>query len=319
MEILNISRVEYLEQIQTLDNIEKIPLIPPEIIKAVNEKNLSLFLGAGVSRLVGCCGWRELAKRVLHRCLLTRCIHYTQHDRLIRDRNCKKIITICHELLAQKGLEQEFYSELESAVKGKGDLLAKRNIYKELAGVPALHITTNVDQHFDSFFSPERITYKVEDFDAQRIDRYKLYHIHGSIVDRTSLVFTVPRYIQRYSDPRFQQFLFKIFQENVILFLGYGMEEYELLDFLIPKFDPMKGKERKHFILLPYYRGEEDALRLDSLYFNSLGVRIKGYEKDEHGYTQLYDIVRNWNKEIMQTSTALFDEIKEIEDAVDNL
>ena len=308
-----------MEQIQTLDNIEKIPLIPPEIIKAVNEKNLALFLGAGVSRLVGCFGWRQLARRVLHRCLLTRCIHYTQHDRLIRERDCKKIITICHDLLAQKGLEQEFYSELGSAVKGSDDLLVKQNIYKELASVPALHITTNVDQHFDKFFSPERIIYKAEDFDAQRIDRYKLYHIHGSIVDRNSLVFTVPQYIQRYSGQRFQQFLLRIFQENVILFLGYGMEEFELLDFLIPKSDPMKGKELKHFILLPYYRGEEDSLKLDSLYFNSLGVRIKGYEKDEHGYNQLYNVVRNWNKEIMQTSTVLLDEMKEIEDVVDNL
>jgi len=308
-----------LEQTQTFYNIEKIPPIPPEIIKAVNEKTLSLFLGAGVSRLVGCCGWRELAKRVLHRCLLTRSIHYTQHDRLIRDKNCKKIITICHDVLKQKGLEQEFYSELESAVKGKDDLLAKQNIYKELAGVPALHITTNVDQHFDSFFSPERITYKAEDLDAQRIDRYKLYHIHGSIADRNSLVFTVPQYIQRYSHPRFKEFLLRIFRENVILFLGYGMEEFELLDFLVPKFDPMKGKELKHFILLPYYRGEEDSVRLDSLYFNKLGVEIKGYEKDEHGYTQLYDVVKNWNREIMQTSTALLDEMKELEDAVDNL
>ena len=205
------------------------------------------------------------------------------------------------------------------AVKGKNDLLVKQNIYQELKGVPALHITTNVDQHFDKLFLPERITYKAEDFDAQRIDRYKLYHIHGSIVDRHSLVFTVPQYMQRYNEPRFQRFLWKIFQENVILFLGYGMEEFELLDFLVPKFDPMKGKEIKHFILLPYYRGEEDALKLDSLYFNSLGVRIKGYEKDEHGYTQLYNVVRNWNKEIMQTSTALLDEMKELEDAVDNL
>lgn len=308
-----------MEQIQTLDSIEKIPIIPPEIIKAVNERNLALFLGAGVSRLVGCCGWRELARRVLRKCLLARCIPYTQHDRLIRDKNCKKIITICHDVLKQKGLGQEFYSELEMAVRGEDDLLAKQNIYKELAGVPALHITTNVDQHFDSFFSPERITYKAEDFDAQRIDRYKLYHIHGSIVDRNSLVFTVPQYIQRYNDPRFQRFLLRIFQENVILFLGYGMEEFELLDFLVAKFDPMKGKEIKHFILLPYYRGEEDSLRLDSLYFNSLGVRIKGYEKDEHGYTQLYNVVKNWNREIMQTSTALLDEMKELEDAVDNL
>jgi len=30
-------------------------------------------------------------------------------------------------------------------------------------------------------------------------------------------------------------------------------------------------------------------------------------------------VVRNWNKEIMQTSTALLDEMKELEDAVDNL
>ena len=45
-----------------------IPLIPPKIFEAVNTGSLAVFAGAGVSRVMGCLGWNDLAKRLVKRC-----------------------------------------------------------------------------------------------------------------------------------------------------------------------------------------------------------------------------------------------------------
>jgi len=65
------------------------------------------------------------------------------------------------------------------------------------------------------------------------------------------------------------------------------MNEFELLDFLITKFDSAKEKELKHFILRPFYKGEENILEFEESYYNPMGIQVLGYEKDEKGYQQL--------------------------------
>jgi len=86
-----------------------IPLVPKEILNAVNTKTLAVFVGAGVSRIMGCKGWDQLAGELVRRCasikrkdgspdLNYRAIeilsHYTDH---------KKAITICHEIMKENG------------------------------------------------------------------------------------------------------------------------------------------------------------------------------------------------------------------------
>ena len=44
------------------NGISRIPKVPDEIKTAINNDTLSVFIGAGVSRLVGCKGWDALAR-----------------------------------------------------------------------------------------------------------------------------------------------------------------------------------------------------------------------------------------------------------------
>jgi len=304
--------------------IPKIPPVPKEIVEAVNNETLAVLIGAGVSRLIGCMGWDQLARNLVERCFSakkkdgSRIINFKERETLIQNKDPKKTITICYYLLKNNGFENIFYEELVSSLKADEELLMSQNIYDELYRLRGLFITTNVDEHFDSKFEPTQIVYREEDFNPSNIDRSKLYHIHGSIKDKNSLIFTVPQYIKRYNNQTFRIFLEKIFGEYTVLFVGYGMAEFELLDFLITKFDPKKGKELKHFILLPFYRGEENILEFEQHYYNSMGIEVLPYEKDEKGYGQLYDVIKSWNREINQVSTYLYDAYKEIEDAANN-
>lgn len=307
--------------------IPKILPVPKKIVEAVDNGTLAVFIGAGVSQLIGCKGWNQLAQDLVNRCFSTkkkdgsRLINFKEKETLIQDKDYKKTITICHSLLEKHGFENIFYEELKNSLKADEELLRSQNIYNELYYLRGLFITTNVDEHFDSKFESTRIVWKEEEFNPSKIDRNKLYHIHGSIKDKNSLVFTVPQYFKRYNNQTFRKFLETIFREYTVLFVGYGMAEFELLDFLITKFDPEteeKGKELKHFILLPFYRGEENILDFEQTYYRSMGIEVLPYEKDEKGYWQLYEVIKHWNSEINQVSTYLYTTYEEIEDVANN-
>jgi len=304
--------------------IPKIPKVPKEIVEAANNKTLAVFIGAGVSRLIGCMGWDQLARNLVNRCFSTKkedgsgLINFKEKETLIQNKDPKKTITICYHLLKKNDSEDVFYEELKNSLEADEKILKSQNIYDELYHLRGLFITTNADEYFDIEFEPTHIVYREGDFNPLNINRNKLYHIHGSIEYKDSLVFTVPQYIKRYNNKTFKKFLETIFDKYTVLFVGYGMAEFELLDFLITKFKSQQGRELRHFILLPFYRGEENILEFEQSYYNSMGIQVIPYEKDEKGYGQLYDVIKSWNSEINQLSTYLYDTYKEIEDAANN-
>lgn len=306
------------------DRIVPIPPVPKGIVEAVNRRKLAVFIGAGVSRLIGCKGWDELARNLVEKCYHSRkqdghtCINFRERETLLQMKDHKKVITICHHLLNESGLEHVFMEELKASLQDDKELSMHRNIYNELWGLRGVFITTNVDQHFDRKFEPKNILYKPDHFHSSQVDPTKLYHIHGWLPVEDSLIFTVPQYIKRYNDPNFKPFLRELFEKYTVLFVGYGLAEFELLDFLITKFDSNTNKELRHFILLPFYRGEENILKFEEYYYNSMGISVIPYEKDERGYDQLYEVLKNWNSEINKTSTYLYSSFQEIQEAVNN-
>lgn len=49
-----------------------------------------------------------------------------------------------------------------------------------------------------------------------------------------------------------------------------------------------------------------------------MGIWVLGYEKDEKGYHQLQEIIKEWNSEINQVSRYLYGSYHIIDDAVEN-
>ena len=98
--------------------IEKIPKIPQKIIEAVNENKLAVFIGAGVSRLIGCKGWDQLASSLVEKCFCLGLINYKEKEILLQSNNYKKTITVCYFLLREKKHEKEFYRQFKK-VSGK--------------------------------------------------------------------------------------------------------------------------------------------------------------------------------------------------------
>jgi len=293
------------------------PDIPPQLIERINDEKICFFLGAGTSKLIGCKGWKEIASKLVERCYQLGCISFKEKDSILRIDNPKKVITICYNLLCKFNHEKKFFDEIERALNPDSDLIRKYNIYDELRGISAIYITTNIDNHFDKPFG-NRIIYKEQDFLETNIFPDELYKIHGTIEKRDSVIFTVPKYLKRYRNPNFQAFLQRIFRTYSIVFLGYGLEEFEILDFLMEKFSE-ENSQRNHWILLPYYESEGYLKDYDEGYFSPLGINVVGYKKDDEGYRQLYKVIKKWNNEIKQISKQEYRKQTKMESLVDKL
>jgi hypothetical protein len=308
----------------TEKDIPPIPDLPPEIIRAIENDKLIIFIGAGVSRLMGCKGWDELAKDLIGGCY-PKYIDYREKETLELERDHKKIITMCYHLLKNNGEEETFYKVFDEALKKRNSSEAS-NIYGILANLNAIFITTNADRHFDDSFQKERIYSNEIAFEKNNLEARKLFHIHGSQDLRNSLIFTVDKYIQRYKDAKFQEFLRNIFESGnwTVLFMGYGLSEFELLDYVIGKCS--SGDDRgsnegtyKHFALLPYYNEEVHLKGIHQLYYDRLGIKILAYRKNEKGYEQLYYIIKNWNDQQIRKTQMIPKTFEDIENFVNKL
>jgi hypothetical protein len=298
------------------NSISLIPEVPDEIRDAVNNGTLAVFIGAGVSRLVGCQGWDTLARNLVSRCHSEDIINFREKDTLSQIPDHKKTITICYHLFNKNNLADIFYEVMNRAL-GEGDDIETPNIYDDIYRLRGLYITTNADTHFDRLFNPPNILYQASDFREDRLDSTNLYHIHGSVRDRNSLIFTVSAYMQRYTNPEFRRFLGQIFREYTVIFLGYGIAEFEILDFILQDNPRNPALAPRHFMLSAFYSGEDNILSYEQAYYNDLGINILGYEKDAKGYRQFIEVIRHWNEEINQVTGYLHDASRLIDEVVE--
>lgn len=285
--------------------IEPVPILPPGIKDALDRDQLVVFVGAGVSRLVGCIGWEDLARGLVSACFDKKYINFKEKEKLSTEADHRKTISICYQIIAERNRDPElFYRHLNDALQPKPERAKQFPIYEELYGLRAIFVTTNADDIFDKLFNQQVIIYKAQDFPSKSLDKPKLYHLHGTIHDISSLVFSVDEYIRHYRKKRVRAFLDKLFTDYTILFVGYGLAELQLLEYLII------GNEKddeavRHFYLLPMYKDEENLLEFEQAYFKKLGIQAIAYDITDNGYEQLYHVIKAWQSEINLTTRAL--------------
>jgi hypothetical protein len=303
--------LEYSEE-----RIFPIPSLPDEITNSVNRHKLAVFIGAGASRLIGCMGWSQLADKIVDACFDEKCIKYKEKNALGK-KNPKKKISICQHVLDRHKKADVFFEIIRKSLQADPKKAEMLPIYQELYKLRAVYVTTNVDEYFDNLYFKDSIVYKTHDFDANNIDPTRLYHLHGTISDPQSMIFTTRRYLEHYRDPNILSFLKKLFSEYTVLFIEYGMEEFEVIDFLFTKTTGSSGVLR-HFVLLPMFRGEENILTFEEYYYGDLGIEVIPYAIDDSGREQLYYVIENWQKEINLSSTFLHDSFERIEKNIDH-
>jgi hypothetical protein len=294
--------------------IKDIPSLPLGIKKAINNETMAIFIGAGVSRLIGCDDWDTLTKKLVRKCREVGEIKPISENSLLEESDKIKLISICHNILSRDAFMGELKKSLkDSEVNNINIDDEKLTIYRDLKELANIFITTNADRYINKLMDSNNIT--INDFSFNNIKNDNLYKIHGCISDEQSLVFTKEKYITRYTDKRFNNFIDQFFYRYTVLFLGYSLSDFELLDRI---FTITKSSRNNHFYLKAYFKHEQEVCNFDTEYFSNLNIKLIPFSRDENNYNQLKNVISEWKTEANRGTKKMQHGFKNIDDALEN-
>ena len=332
------------------DEILPIPVIPDGLQEAQQRGILIPFIGAGVSRLAGCPTWSELAEGALLECIAAKKFTYGQ---LAQIKNLPPRV----KLSIARGLELQFdlsidYGTLIHPRGGYEKNDEGNRIYRSLGKLGSTFITTNYDSWLDTEIpdvrtpvtdptvtqdttaaTPAKRTsiYKVAEFTQANLNQAKtVFHLHGSLTEPKGMVMTTRDYIMRYAndragiDPKSENrtltFLSHLFQEKTILFIGYGLDDLEILEYVIQKGRTVTlGQERqaRHYMLQGYFSHEFELMRSLSEYYKQTDIQLIPFLLDQKNWSQLIEVVESFAELIPATGLLNLQKQKEMEAMLD--
>lgn len=327
--------------------IEEIPLpIPPGLRDAAQRGTLIPFVGAGASRIAGCPGWAEFSDGALRQLVEHGKISHGQLDQL-RDQPPRVKLSIARSLAEEHGFPIDFRKLLHSP--GHKDNLKGRRLYGSLSKLGKVFVTTNYDEWLDEEIvarpltldsDPERtinthpqkrqVLHKKHDFTYENLNQPNtVIHLHGSLENPGGMILTTQDYVQHYANDRLVTandeenlvltFLNNLFnREKTVLFVGYGLEELEILEYVILKAQRNPGSnhcEARHYLLQGFFSHEYELMRsLKGYYLRECGIQLLPFQRDQNDRDQLLNVLDKY-AELMPASNLMYlQEFKEMGD-----
>ena len=281
------------------------PKLPKEIRQAALNGELVLFVGSGVSMLLELPSWSELADKVLEELCNNGFLDYSEVDQL-NTLDSRKRLSIA-DTIAKENKHPIKYEDYLIPDPSRGE-----GIYKALNDIGCPCVTTN----YDKLLSPRYKGAKTEDgsvtpapinrisgrerfFAGLLNDPGTVVHLHGCFSEPETMIVTTKDYLEHYDDRNVQKFLERLFKEKVVLFLGYGLEEAEILEHILRRGSVLKEGNRKRFSLEGFFRSQEPLYKkLYKYYETSFGVHLIGFERDKKNYKTLEPIIESWASQL---------------------
>lgn len=277
------------------------PELPEEIRQAALNGELVLFVGAGVSMLLGLPSWSELADKVLEELRDNGFLDYSEVDQLsVLDP--RKRLSIAAAIAEENGYDIKYRSHLEYDSRGG------EGVYRALNDIGCMCVTTNYDELLSPRYKdPEaeagsttpapvnRISERERFFAGLLNEPGTVVHLHGCSDKPQTMIITTKDYLEHYDHENVKEFLERLFREKVILFLGYGLEETEILEHILRRGRALGKEDRRRFSLQGFFRSQKPLYnRLHRYYEISFGVHLIGFERDGEDYKALEPIIESW-------------------------
>lgn len=272
--------------------------------------------------LLGLPSWRGMARRQL-KCLLKRGVLNFSDIEQLNNLDAKKQLSIAVQTAEDKNISLDLTSGLTGFSEGN-------SIYKSINDIGCVCVTTN----YDKLLSP-RCSY-TQDGSATPATTNRIYekhglltnyldtlgtviHLRGAVDDPDSMVVTTREYLEHYDDLNVKEFLSDLFVRKTVLFIGYGLEEDEVLEHILRRGGVRESDERKRFALQGYYLSEKPLYeKLYDYYKNSFGVHVIGFIRDYKNYKQQEDIFEDWAPKIVVKPPSLAVDIDRINEVLGN-
>jgi hypothetical protein len=304
--------------------IEPVPPLPDGLKEAALRGTLIPFIGAGASPLAGCPNWTEFADKALRYFVERGKLTHGQLAQL-NNQPPRVKLSIARALQHEHNLPIEFGGILYPS--GRNTNAKGRRLYEALSKLGKTFVTTNYDDWLDTTIGapilslsandgtanpPLRqnptIIYKVEDLTPENLERPNtVFHLHGSLCDPTGMILTTQDYVRHYANDhraeglerenRVLTFLGFLFSQKNVLFVGYGLEELEILEYVIVKARLMAepGKiEMRHFLLQGFFSHEQELARSLENYYRKCGIKLIPFLRGQKDWDQLMDVLEEY-------------------------
>lgn len=304
--------------------------MPPEVVQAAKECNLVLFIGAGVSRLMGCPSWPELADAALRHLAKKEFISFADVQQLA-SLDPKKRLTIATQIAEAAGERLEIEKLLQPQKR------RDCKVYDYINGIGCACVTTNFDPFLDGNPTKARLTMGDGSVDVDAGTRLTkvicrpaqlsanllrqrgvAVHLHGSETDPGSMIVSHTQYLEHYADDHVQDFLTDMFARHTVVFIGYGLEEAEILEQIFRKGVQGAISTRRCFMLQGFYSHQKQMFKhLYDYWNNTFGVELLPYNLDVMEYEQLEIILKDWAGRLEIGNPLLADDLNYVLGAAD--
>lgn len=296
-------------------NIELLPRLPKEIIDAYEKNNLAIFVGAGISRLMGCMGWDEMANKLINAV----CSPAMANQIISSSLSSKEKITIAKRMAEKEDKTAKFWEIFHEALLPKSE---KDNIYSKISQIDTLFLTTNCDGLLVKEFPFSYTTDCTKEKYFSQTNESFVYCLHGdwgngTEIDRDRLIFTEDKYLSEYQPGNeLPDFLRQVMHDKTVLFIGYGLSEFEIIN---AAFEPVvpSSNTLKHYLLEGFFNYEQEMCDAKAEYFASINVNLIPYSKDECDYDQQAKIISSWIDELKHKTPYNSRGVQAILDALD--
>lgn len=301
--------------------IPLIPSIPQGLRDAAQVGRLIPFVGAGASVLGGCPNWTQLADGALRACISAERFNHGQYEQ-IRHLTPRMRLSIARAIEAEHNLRID-YTKLIHPEDYSKNAFGQR-VYRSLGKLGQTFVTTNYDAWLDTEIPDQKLSVvpsaqettvttpktrrriiDVNEFTPANLNQPNcVFHLHGSMIDPAGMVMTTRDYIRRYAndrgvdDPALENrtltFLEFLFQQKTVLFVGYGLDDLEILEYVVQKARQQVSSERpqaRHFMLQGYFEHEYELMRSMTLYYAQCDIELISFRRDQRDWAQLIEVL----------------------------
>ena len=237
--------------------------------------------------LLGLPSWGGLAWNVLRLLQEKRLLNFSELEQL-KHLDPKKQLSIA-KLIAD---EHEHTLDLTGCFAK--EKIEGNSIYKLINDLGCACVTTNYDEllapRFQEVKDGVATSISIKPKDVVRIfDKSEFFakhlnepgtvvHLHGAISRPETMVVTTKNYLEHYDHENVQHFLRELFAKKIVLFIGYGLEETEILEHILRRGAVELTSDRRRFALQGYFRSQDPLyMNLHHYYEKSFGVHLIGF------------------------------------------
>jgi hypothetical protein len=105
-----------------------------------------------------------------------------------------------------------------------------------------------------------------------------------------------------------------LFSTKTVLFVGYGLEELEILEYAILKAKTKQDAQpsARHYLLQGFFSHQWDLYLGLKTYFRNCGIQLIAFRRDERDYDELIDVLERFAREAPASAGTVLQEFAEM-------